>query len=138
EVIFDASGSMGKKLPSGEQRITVAKRVMESLVSEVLPEGTPFALRAFGHIKPSSCETRLDVKLGPLDREAALAAVRAIEPKLLSQTPLADSLAAVADALAAAGRSRTVILITDGEESCDGDPSQAVRELRAEHPVDLA
>jgi Mg-chelatase subunit ChlD len=138
EIIFDASGSMGRELPSGEQRITAAKRVLESLVTEVLPEGAPFALRAFGHIKPSSCETRLDIRFGPLDRTAALAAVRAIEPKLLSQTPLADSLAAVGDDLAQAGRSRTVILITDGEESCGGDPVAAVRESRARHPLDLA
>lgn len=139
EIVFDASGSMGRELPSGEQRITAAKRVLESLVGEVLPEGAPFALRAFGHVTPSSCETRLDVPLGPLDRAEALAAVRAIEPKLLSQTPLADSLALVADDLAAAGGTRTVILITDGEESCGGDPAAAVRGLRDQGiDVDLA
>lgn len=138
EIIFDASGSMGVPLPNGEQRITVAKRVLEELVTEVLPEGSPFALRAFGHVKPTTCDTRLEVPLGPLDRAAALKAVRAIEPKLLSQTPLAESLAAVAEDLARAGRSRTVILITDGEESCGGDPADAVRELRARHPLDLA
>lgn len=139
EVVFDASGSMGRELPSGEQRITAAKRVLESLVGEVLPEGAPFALRAFGHITPSSCETRLDVPLAPLDRAEALEAVRAIEPKLLSQTPLADSLALVAEDLAAAGGTRTVILITDGEESCGGDPAAAVSGLRDQGiDVDLA
>lgn len=138
EVIFDASGSMGAVLPSGEQRIVAAKRVLESLVSEVMPEGTPFALRAFGHVKPMTCDTRLDVPFGPLDRAKALAAVRAIEPKLLSGTPLAESLAQVADDLAKAGRERTVILITDGAESCGGDPIAAVRELRRNTPVDLA
>ncbi|MFO7544881.1 MAG: VWA domain-containing protein [Trueperaceae bacterium] len=139
EVVFDASGSMGRELPSGEQRITAAKRVLESLVGEVLPEGAPFALRAFGHVTPSSCETRLDVPLAPLDRAEALAAVRAIEPKLLSQTPLAESLALVAEDLAAAGGTRTVILITDGEESCGGDPAAAVRGLRDQGiDIDLA
>ncbi len=137
EVIFDASGSMGVPLPSGEQRITAAKRVLESLVSEVLPEGSAFALRAFGHVEPMTCNTRLELPLAPLDRAEALAAVRAIEPKLLSQTPLAESLAAVGDDLARAGRSRTVILITDGEESCGADPVEAVRALRQNHPVDL-
>ncbi|HET8985420.1 MAG TPA: hypothetical protein VFN03_06655, partial [Trueperaceae bacterium] len=131
EIIFDASGSMGRELPSGEQRITAAKRALQSLVGEVLPEGTPFALRAFGHIAPSSCETRLDVTLAPLDRAKAAAAVAAIEPKLLSQTPLADSLTAVAGDLANATAGRTVILITDGVESCKGDPAAAVAALRA-------
>ncbi len=138
EIVFDASGSMGKELPSGEQRITAAKRALTQLVNEVLPEETPFALRAFGHIKPSSCETRLDLPLAPLDRAKAAAVVQAIEPKLLSQTPIADSLLAVKDDLAQAGGARTVILITDGEESCGGDPAAAVRELRASGPVDFA
>jgi len=138
EVIFDASGSMGRELPSGEQRVTAAKRSLAELVGEVLPDGTPFALRAFGHISPTSCESRLDVPLGPLDRAKAMAAVDAIAPKLLSQTPIADSLLKVPSDLAAAGGARTVILITDGEESCGGDPAAAVREARRAGPLDLA
>lgn len=138
QIIFDASGSMGVPLPSGEQRITAAKRVLEELVTGVIPEGAPFALRAFGHVKPMTCDTRLEVPLGPLRRDDALAAIRAIEPKLLSGTPLATSLSLVADDLAQAGRGRTVILITDGEESCEGDPIEAVRELRRLHPIDVA
>lgn len=138
EVIFDASGSMGQLLPSGEQRIVAAKRALETLVGEVLPDETPFALRAFGHISPTSCETRLDVAFGALDRGKAMAAVQAIEPKLLSGTPIAQSLAAVAQDLADAGGGRQVILITDGEESCGGDPAAAVRELREAGPLSLA
>lgn len=138
EIVFDASGSMGRELPSGEQRITAAKRTLAELVGEVLPEGTPFALRAFGHITPTSCESRLDVPFGPLDRAEAMAAVEAIAPKLLSQTPIADSLLNVPDDLAAAAGARTVILITDGEESCGGDPAEAVREARKRGPLDLA
>ena len=138
EVIFDASGSMGRELPSGEQRITAAKRALTALVSEVLPEGTPFALRAFGHITPTSCESRLDLPLAPLDRAKAQAAVDAIQPKLLSQTPLADSLLAVGGDLAKAGGARTVILITDGAESCGGDPAAAVLEARKQGSLDLA
>lgn len=138
EVIFDASGSMGQPLPSGEPRIEAAIRALETLVGDVLPEGAPFALRAFGHVAPNSCETRLDVPLEPLDREAALAAVRAIEPKLLSQTAIADSLTLAADDLGAAAGPKTIILITDGAESCGGDPAAAAKELRAAGDVAIA
>src|SRR5690606_9760526 len=72
------------------------------------------------------------------DRDKAMAAVRAIEPKLLSGTPIAESLAAVAQDLSGAGGGRQVILITDGEESCGGDPAAAVRQLREGGPVSLA
>lgn len=138
EVIFDASGSMGQPLPSGEPRIEAAIRALETLVGDILPDGTPFALRAFGHVAPNSCETRLDVPLGPLDREAARAAVRAIEPKLLSQTAIADSLTLAAEDLDAAGGPRTIVLITDGAESCGGDPAAAASELRAAGDVAIA
>jgi hypothetical protein len=131
EVIFDASGSMGQRLPSGESRIEVAKAVLEEFVRTGLPDDVPFALRAFGHITPNSCETRLDLPLAPLDRNAALAAVRAIEPKLFSQTPIAASIEAVAADLAGSAGPKSILLITDGVESCDGDPRAAVEGLRA-------
>lgn len=138
QVIFDASGSMGTVLPSGEQRITAAKRLLEELVTGGLPAGSPFALRAFGQVEPTTCNMRLEVPFGPLDPDSALQAVRGIEMKLLSQTPLADAILASADDLSQAGRSRTLILITDGVESCGGDPIEAVRQLRSQNPVDIA
>lgn len=137
-VVFDASGSMGQALPSGEPRIAAARRALEDLVDAVLEEGTPFSLRAFGHVAPNSCESSLEVPLGPLDGEAAMAAVRAIEPKLLSQTAIADSLLLAVEDLAGAAGPRTVILVTDGEESCGGDPAAAAAELRAAGDVTIA
>lgn len=138
EVIFDASGSMGVDLPSGEQRIRAAKQTMEHLITNVLPEGTPFALRAFGHVEPVTCNMALEVPLGPLDQQQALAAVRGIELKLLSQTPLAEAILATEEDLAEASRERTIILITDGEESCGGDPVAAVKQLQSRYDLNLA
>ncbi len=129
EVIFDASGSMGKKLPDGTSRIDAAREVLKDFVTNVLPEGTPFALRVFGHIKPSSCDTRLEVPLAPLDPASATKAIDAIQPKLLSQTPLADSIAAVGDDLRRAPSGSRLFLVTDGEESCGGDPLVALQTL---------
>src|SRR5690606_23914336 len=56
-IIFDASGSMGQLLPSGEPRIIAARHALEGLVGVALEDGTPFSLRAFGHVAPNSCET---------------------------------------------------------------------------------
>ena len=136
QVIFDASGSMGSRLEGGEQKIEIAKAVLAQLATEILPEGVPFALRAFGHVTPNSCEMKLEVPLAPLDRQAARQAIAGIQPKLLSQTPLAGALLAVPDDLGAAASGSTVILITDGEESCGGDPGEAMDQLRSQG-VDL-
>ena len=131
EVILDASGSMGVLLPDGTPRIDAARATLQALVRDVLKESTPFALRAFGHVMPSTCDQELVVPLAPLDREEALQAIAGIEPKLLSQTPIADALRAAAEDLASADGPVAVVLITDGEESCGGDPEAALSELRA-------
>jgi hypothetical protein len=138
EVVFDASGSMGAPLADGTPRIDAARQVVRELVGSLLPEGTPFALRAYGHVRPTACDTRLEVPLAPLDRAAAARAIDAIQPKLLSGTPLAASIEAAAGDLARATGPKIVLLITDGEESCGGDVEAAVRTLSADPSVRLS
>lgn len=129
EIILDLSGSMAKALPSGPSRVEVAKRVLTTVVDEMLPAGTPFALRMYGHLRPNSCDTRLEHPLGPLDPERVRSMVAAAQPQLLSGTPLAASLAEVPGDLAGGGTGATVILLTDGEESCGGDVEAEVARL---------
>jgi hypothetical protein len=131
EIILDSSGSMYQKL--GDQtRIAIAKDVLSELVTNVLPEGTPFALRIFGHKEPKSCRTDLDVPLGPLEPQSVLSIIADVDPKLLSGTPIAESLNQVANDLQGATGPKTVVLLTDGEESCDGDVEAAIENLKAQ------
>ena len=129
-VILDASGSMWQKLDD-QFRIDIARQALVKLVSETIPAGTPFALRAFGQKEARSCRTDLEIPLGSLDPDAAVQKINAIEPQELSKTPIADSLAQVADDLGGIDGERVVILVTDGEETCDGDPEAAIRKLTA-------
>ena len=130
EVILDASGSMFKKL--GDRfRYEVARDVLDELIADVLPDDIGFALRAFGNRDPSSCRTDLEIELAPLDRTAARAAIADIEPKPYAYTPIADSIGHVSKDLATAGGRKTVVLITDGEESCDGDVDAQIAALKA-------
>lgn len=130
-VIYDASGSMGQLLLDGSaSRHAVARRTLTALVEEILEPGTPFALRAYGHLAPMSCDSALVYPLAPLERAAARAAIERVEPKLLSGTPLAATIAALASDLRGSTGPKTVILLTDGEESCGGDPEAAIRALR--------
>lgn len=130
EVILDASGSMLQRL-DGERRIAIAHATLGKLVTETLPAGTPFALRAFGDDRPGSCETRLAAPLAPLDGRALAAQIDRVMPKNLAKTPIAASLRAVREDLASAEGQRTVILVTDGEETCGGDPEAEIAALRA-------
>lgn len=128
EVILDASGSMLKHL-GGERRIEIAKEALENLVANVIPVGTPFALRVFGHREPDSCRTDLEVPLAPLSPDVVSAKIGAIQAKNLAKTPIAASLNQVTQDLAGVSGPVTVVLLTDGEETCDGDPRAAIEAL---------
>ena len=130
EVILDASGSMLKRL-DGERRIEIAKDALSTLAREVIPEGTPFALRVFGHREADSCRTDLEIPVAPLDAGAVTAKIDTIQAMNLAKTPIAASLGKVAQDLAGISGPVTVVLLTDGEETCDGDPRAAIEQLRA-------
>jgi Mg-chelatase subunit ChlD len=130
EFILDASGSMLKKL-NGVRRIDIAKTALTGLAKDALPNGTGFALRVFGNREAGSCRTDLDIPLGPLDRTAAVARIQALQSMNLAKTPIGASLVEVANDLKGAKPPMLVVLVTDGEETCGGDPKAAIQALRA-------
>lgn len=130
EVILDASGSMLQRL-DGERRIEIARDALTRLVTEVIPAGTPFALRVFGHREADSCRTDLEIPLGRLDPTAAAGTIRGVQAMNLARTPIGASLRLVRQDLATVQGPILVVLVSDGEETCDDDPLAAIAELRA-------
>lgn len=129
EVILDASGSMLQQL-NGIRRIDIAKQTLLKLTGEAIPADSLFALRVFGR-EVDSCQTDLDIALAPLKPDAVKARISNITAKNNAKTPIGASLAAVSGDLAKASGEKLVILITDGEETCGGDPLAAIQQLRA-------
>lgn len=129
ELILDASGSMLQKM-GAQARIELARNALDQLIQHDIAAGTPVALRVFGHKKADACDTELVSPLRPLDRAALGATVRALAAKNLAKTPIAQSLAEVANDLAGVEGQALVILVTDGEETCDGDPAAEITRLR--------
>ena len=128
ELILDASGSMLQRI-EGKRRIAVAKEVLTEAVRKYIPAGTPLAMRVFGHKEADSCRTDLEMPLAPLDPDAAAKKIAGINAMNLARTPIADSLAAV-DKDLRGSRTGAIILVTDGEETCGGDPAVAIDSLR--------
>lgn len=129
EIILDASGSMLQRI-DGKRRIEIARDVLTNLVEESIPEGTPMALRIFGHRTPGECQTDLEVPLAPLDKSHVIGTISQTEAKNLAKTPIGASLERVAADLDGAAGQKLVLLITDGEETCDGDPALAIEKLK--------
>ncbi len=129
EIILDASGSMLQRL-GGQRRIDIAKDTLLKLTGNVIPANTPFALRVFGR-EVDSCQTDLDIALGPLEPNAIKTKIAALEAKNNAKTPIGASLEKVAEDLQSAKGERLVIVLTDGEETCGGDPAAAIQALQA-------
>ncbi|HEY7640547.1 MAG TPA: VWA domain-containing protein [Steroidobacteraceae bacterium] len=128
EIILDASGSMLQKIGK-ERRIDIARQTLTKLVTTTIPAGTPFAFRVFGRME-DSCQSDLDVPLGPLSVQAVTAKLGGLEPKNGAKTAIGASLELVASDLGSVKGERLVILLTDGEETCGGDPAAAIDKLK--------
>ena len=135
EIILDASGSMLKK-QDGKRRIEIAKTALTQVVNKSLPDNVQLAFRAFGHIKADSCEGELVIPPKKLNRFQAIKAINQITPKNLAKTPIAESLELVASDLTGIKGPKLVILVTDGEETCDGD-NEAVIEKLKQQSIDI-
>jgi hypothetical protein len=146
ELILDASGSMSEPVPGTENqtRMEAAQTAMREVIDRI-PErdGLNVGFRVYGHEgsnaeedRPRSCRaTELLVPLEGVDQAALLDQVDGFAPT--GWTPLARALEAAARDFAPGGESVTnaIIMVTDGEETCGGDPCQVAAAL---HAADIA
>jgi hypothetical protein len=131
--IMDASGSMLAKI-DGQRKIDIAHQAMGPLV-QGLSDSTNVALRTYGRNRPDDCsDTELITPLAPLNREDLMTQINGIEPVNLSRTPIGSSLAAVAADLGETPGETLVVLLSDGDETCDTDPVTEATRLHTEHP----
>lgn len=131
-LVLDSSGSMREPAGGGDTRFQAATAAVDEVIGG-LPPTLDVGLRVYGAEiadGPGSCrDSELAVPVGPLDRRALRSAVQDAAPK--GNTPIAYSLQQAAKDLPADGQ-RTVVLISDGEESCGGNPCAVARSLSAQ------
>lgn len=128
---LNLSGDTRLDITNPDSRLHIARRTLQTVLAS-LPEGVPISIRAFGHIEnneQTTCQTALELSSQPLNRDHALSILSAIRPHYLTDTPLAESLAAATADLADINRKVILVLVTDGEENCGGDPQAAVQAL---------
>ncbi|MDD4612778.1 MAG: VWA domain-containing protein, partial [Synergistaceae bacterium] len=128
ELILDASGSMWAKLGKST-RIEVAKEALNKIIDDLSErKGIAVGLRVYGHRTNDCKDTKLEIPIGPLDAKKMKKFINGIKPK--GKTPIAYSLEQAArDFMIDFKGNRIVILVTDGLESCNGDPCAAAKAL---------
>jgi FKBP-type peptidyl-prolyl cis-trans isomerase len=121
ELILDASNSMWGQI-EGVAKIAIAKEVLEQIING-LPDEMNVGLRLYGHRyglndRRACQDTELKVPIGPIDKTVLIDIIKKIQPK--GKTPLVYSVLQTGDDFKDIPNG-SIILITDGIESCDGD-----------------
>lgn len=133
EIILDASGSMLGQI-NGQRKIDIAHSALNTLINQ-LPDSAEVALRTYGRRRSNDCEdTELVQPLRKLDRAALIASVGSIVPVPESRTPLARSIQQTAEDLREIDGKVTIVLVSDGDETCNGDPGLIAEQLHTTHP----
>lgn len=127
-LVIDMSNSMWGQI-DGVAKVEIAREALAGLV-DTLPDGAPTGLLAYGHRRTGDCgDVEQVVPVTPLDRAALNRAVAAMKPR--GKTPITEALRQAAASLNANDRPARLVLISDGIETCGGDPCALARELAA-------
>ncbi len=130
EIVVDASKSMWGQI-NGRSKMDIAKTTLQEL-SYGLPDDLNLALRAYGNTSPSTqnncADSSLLVPFGDRNRDYIRHAIAGLRPT--GQTPIAFALNQAARDFDSLQSARTLVLVSDGIESCGGDPVMAAHALR--------
>ncbi len=125
-LVLDASGSMWGQI-EGRSKIEIARQVIRELLEDWDPD-VHLGLVVYGHRREGDCaDIESLIPPGAVDPARVVAAVEAVNPK--GKTPLSDAVIRAAQELRYEQEKATVILVSDGKETCDRDPCQVAREL---------
>lgn len=126
ELVFDISGSMWEQI-QGKAKIEIAREVLASLVKG-FPKDANFGLRVYGHRSKSDCQdSELLIPFGHLDPDQVIAKVNALKPK--GMTLIDYSMREALKDLQALKGSKVLVVVTDGIETCKGDPVKAAQDM---------
>lgn len=130
-LVLDSSGSMKERVSGGGTKIAAAKSALTQVIGS-LPAEQQVGLRVFGATVPSrnrakACtDSQLVVPVGNDNRDQLRTAVEGYRP--YGETPIGYSLQQAAKDLGTDGQ-RSIVLVSDGESSCQPDPCPVAREL---------
>ena len=127
-LVYDVSNSMWGQIDS-VSKVEIARKVIGEIVADWEP-GAELGLVAYGHRREADCsDIETVIPVGPVDAAAFSATVNSLVPR--GRTPLTDAVRAAAQELQYTDRPSTVILVSDGIESCEADPCALADELEA-------
>jgi Ca-activated chloride channel family protein len=125
-LVLDASGSMWGKV-EGRTKVEIARESIARLMKAWNPD-IELGLMAYGHRRKDDCgDIELILPVGRHSPEDVVNAVNRLNAK--GKTPLSAAVKKAAEILRYSQERATVILISDGIETCGMDPCAVAEEL---------
>ncbi|MFF7124424.1 MULTISPECIES: VWA domain-containing protein [unclassified Streptomyces] len=135
ELVLDVSGSMRTRDIDGGSRMAAAKQAFNEVL-DATPEEVQLGIRTLGanyrgNDRITGCkDTEQLYPVGPLNRTEAKTAVATLAPT--GWTPIGPALQKAAADLDGGDGTRRIVLISDGEDTCQPlDPCEVAREIAA-------
>lgn len=124
-LVLDASGSMWGQI-DGRSKIEIAREAVDGMLDGW--QGGDLGLMAYGHRRKGDChDIEMLVPVGAVDASYLRTQIGALQPK--GMTPISAAVRTAAEQLRFTEQKATVILVSDGEETCDADPCAIADEL---------
>ena len=128
-IVLDGSNSMWGQL-QGINKIVTARESLETLL-ESANDNINFGLLTYGNKRKSGCnDFTLVSKPEDYNKVSLLKDIYRMNPR--GRSPIADALKKAASILPP--ENAHILLVSDGEESCKGDPCAVAKELREANP----
>jgi hypothetical protein len=128
EIVLDMSGSMWGQI-NGRVKYEIAREVVAEAVNELSAE-VEIGVRIYSHRSGDCRDSELLAPIGGQDRGTLVRSIQDIKPGT-GRTPIAYSLEQVAGDLQGLAGSKAILLVSDGLETCGGDPVAAAQALCA-------
>jgi Ca-activated chloride channel family protein len=127
-IVMDGSGSMWGQI-DGRTKLDIARETVAKVLG-TLPADQELGLMAYGHRSKGDCRD-IELMVAPAKGTAKTIGERVAAMRFLGKTPLSEAVRQAAEALRYGEEAATVVLITDGLETCKADPCALGRELEA-------
>jgi Ca-activated chloride channel family protein len=125
-LVLDASGSMWGQI-DGVNKIVIAREVVADILGD-FPEDQNLGFVTYGHRERGQCsDIQTVIEPAPGTAHEIIKIVNELNPR--GMTPMTDAVIAAAQALRHTEQAATVILVSDGIETCNPDPCAAARAL---------
>lgn len=117
--LLDGSNSMWGRM-NGIEKIVVARDVVAKAMADI-PTEVSVGLAAYGHRNAKDCnDIEMILPLGKYTESKVNQALKSVVPR--GMTPITGALKFVAETLKASDGPTHLVLVSDGKETCEGDP----------------